>query len=233
MNVDKLVKRLLDIIPRYARLPLLLALVWNCLGYYGGRLIAWDLPHFSFALPCDSRIPQLPWTIVIYFLSFLFWTVNYILASRRGEEFAYRFLCADFLTRLVCFSCFVFLPTSMIRPVIMGNSLWCRLLRFIYSVDAADNLFPSIHCVASVLSALGIHGDPQIPRWYRVLSWLFAVAVCISTLTTKQHVFADVIGGIVLALTSYGVAGIDAVSEAYRKLICSLRRQKAENEIWS
>jgi len=211
--------RLHPMIPTYSRFPLFLALVWNCLAYYGGRLIAGNLYHFSFVSVWDQAIPQLPWTISIYFISYFFWAVNYILAARRDEADAYRFFCADFLTKLVCFLCFIFLPATMERPAVSGNDLWSGLLRFLYRVDAADNLFPSIHCAASVLSALGIMGDKRIPAWYRGTSWLFAAAVCVSTLTTKQHVLVDAIDGVVLALAAYRIAGISKVSELYRKMI--------------
>lgn len=204
------IKKCLDFIPEYARLPLFLAPIWNCLAYYGGRALADGLPHGSFSLSWDAEIPLVPWSTAVYFLSFLFWTVNYFMAARRDKASAVRFFYADFLTRLVSFFCFVFLPTSMTRPTVTGSSFWSEMLRLLYRIDAADNLFPSIHCAASVLSALGIHGERRIHLWYRIVSWFIAGVVCISTLTTKQHVLADVIGGVTLAFAAYWAAGSSA-----------------------
>ena len=50
-----------------------------------------------------------------------------------------------------------------------------------------------------------------------VLVW--AVLICIATLTTKQHVIVDVFGGIVLAEVCYGLGGIQVFRECYGKLI--------------
>ena len=42
-----------------------------------------------------------------------------------------------------------------------------------------------------------------------------AAAVCLSTLTTKQHVIVDVIGGIALAEAAWRVAGLESVFRKY------------------
>lgn len=40
-------------------------------------------------------------------------------------------------------------------------------MRFVYAVDAADNLFPSIHCLVSWFCYIGLRGRRDIPVWYR------------------------------------------------------------------
>ena len=60
------------------------------------------------------------------------------------------------------------------------------------------NLFPSIHCLVSWFCAIGLRGT-RVSTWYKVFSYAFAIAVCISTQLTKQHYIVDVFGGILLA----------------------------------
>lgn len=73
------------------------------------------------------------------------------------------------------------------------------LAGWLYSIDAADNLFPSIHCLVSWFCFLAVKGQKKIPIWYKAVSFILAVLVFLSTLFTKQHVIVDVAGGIFLA----------------------------------
>ena len=84
-------------------------------------------------------------------------------------------------------------------PEITGSGLWNDLLRLLYTIDAPDNLFPSIHCLVSWFCFVGIRGRKNISRWYKVFSCGAALAVCVSVLTTKQHGILDVFAGIFLA----------------------------------
>ena len=77
----------------------------------------------------------------------------------------------------------------------------------LYQVDRASNLFPSIHCLVSWLCFVGVRGKKHIPKWYQVCSCVMAIAVFVSTLTTKQHVVIDVLGGVILAEVSYWLMG--------------------------
>ena len=76
---------------------------------------------------------------------------------------------------------------------------------WLYSVDAADNLFPSIHCLVSWFCYIGIRGRKEIPVWYQRTSLGIAVLVFISTLLTKQHVLIDVAGGVLLGSVCFQI----------------------------
>ena len=191
---------------RTVLLPVL-AILWNQLVYYGGLLAAWNSPHLCMALKADSLIPFLPWTVSIYFGCFLFWGVIYIFLARGEKLEAYRFFCADLLAKGVCLVFFVLLPTTMSRPDIHGTDLWAHVMRFLYRVDAPYNLFPSIHCLVSWLCFIGVRRRPGAPRPLVWGTGLAAALICLSTLTTRQHVMADVAGGVLLAEASYRAAG--------------------------
>lgn len=112
------------------------------------------------------------------------------------------------ISRIICFSIFLLFPTTNIRPDIVGGGIWNEGMRLLYRIDAADNLFPSIHCLVSWFCYIGIRGEKKIPKWYKWTSCLIAVAVFISTLTTKQHVIIDVIAGVVIMKQRCGLQDI-------------------------
>ena len=66
----------------------------------------------------------MPQFIIIYFGCYLFWVVNYFMASMREEKVKYQFFTADFYARLVCMLCFIFYPTTNTRPVLTGTDIW-------------------------------------------------------------------------------------------------------------
>ena len=173
----------------------------------------------------DRLVPFLPWTISVYWGCFLFWGINYSLCAAQGGKERDRFFCADALAKGICFALFLLIPTTNIRPEIIGETIWDALMKLLYSVDAADNLFPSIHCLVSWLCWIGIRKRKDISILYRHFSLVMAVAVCISTLTTRQHVIADVMGGVVLAEISYFLAGYQKVCEYYSAGISMIKRK--------
>lgn len=211
-------------LPSWGWLGLFAAFVWNMLVFIGAKLIAGSWHHYNMETALDRAIPLLPWTLIIYFGAFLFWAVNYILAVRQGEDRARRFLCADFLAKAVCLVFFLALPTTNVRPPVEGDGLWQAGMRFLYAVDTPENLFPSIHCLASWLCYIGVRRQKSVPVWYRAFSCVMAIAVFFSTLTTKQHVLADVAGGFLLAELSWLAAGCTSLARWYGRLLEGLSR---------
>ena len=177
----------------------------------------------------DQQIPVIPWTIVIYFGCYLVWIVNYLIAASREKEFVWRFFAADVLARLVCMAFYLLLPTTNVRPSIPEQGFWNQMLTLLYQMDAADNLFPSIHCLNSWFCYIAVRSRREIPRWYQRFSFWAALAVFVSTLTTKQHVIADVIGGALLAEVTWQIAGRTHLG-AWYGMILERRRWKRRAE---
>lgn len=207
------------IIPKIMWLPLLFSISVNSAVYYGARALTAERVHYDFTGFPDEQIPFLPWTIVIYLGCYLFWVVNYIIGGRQDEEKAFQFISADLLAKLICLLCFLICPTTNIRPAVTGNSVWDRLMRLLYCIDAADNLFPSIHCLTSWFCYIAVRKNEKAPKWYRIFSFLTVISICISTLTTKQHVIPDVIAGVGLAEISYFLTKKSGFSRRYGEII--------------
>ena len=197
--MQKLLKGLTRILPAYGVFPVIFSFVFNCLVYSGSRMIAGGWYHHNIETGVDRRFPFVPEFLVIYFGCYVFWAVNYILIARQDRRSVYQFFTGDFISRCVCLVSFLAFPTTNTRPLITGSGLWNQAALWLYSIDAADNLFPSIHCLVSWFCYLGIRGRKEIPRWYQSVSMVIAILVFASTLLTKQHVIVDVAGGILLA----------------------------------
>lgn len=211
-------------IPKGLIIPLLLSVTWNMVTYFGSRVLTTNWHHVNAAIFIDGYIPFVPWTVSIYFICYIFWIANYIMGSRQDRKEAFRFISADFLAKTVCLLFFLLIPTTSVRPEVIGEGIWNQLMLHLYNTDAADNLFPSIHCLTSWFCYIGVRKNKNIPKPYIIFSLLFAISVCVSTVTTKQHVIIDVIGGIGLAEGSYFVVKY-GFTAFYEKLLTRVNRK--------
>lgn len=149
--------------PYYGILPLILTLTANFIAYFGTRPFTSSWKHYNIETVLDQQIPVIPWTIVIYFGCYLVWIVNYLIAASREKEFVWRFFAADVLARLVCMAFYLLLPTTNVRPSIPEQGFWNQMLALLYQMDAADNLFPSIHCLNSWFCYIAVRSRREIP----------------------------------------------------------------------
>ncbi len=212
-------KKIHTVVPWYSIVPLVLAFSFNMAVYGGARIIAGEWHHYNIEGTLDRMIPFLPVSAVVYLGCYLFWIANYILIARQDKKQVCLFFAADFISRIVCFIIFLLFPTTNTRPAIAPDGFWNQVMLFVYDVDAADNLFPSIHCLVSWFCYIGLKEKKETAGWYRALSCLMALLVCISTLTTKQHVIIDVIGGVALAEICLRIGKIPAVWGCYEKIL--------------
>lgn len=200
---ERIKRRIQRIIPLYAIIPLLFCFFVNNIVYFGIRMFMGNAYHYDFTTALDNMVPFEPAWVSIYLLCYIFWFVNYVLVGRMGKEHLYRFVTADVISRLICGLFFIFLPTTNVRPEIMGTGIWDSLMAWLYAADAPTNLFPSIHCLTSWYCYIGIRGKKEVSPWYQRFSLVFALLVCASTQFTKQHYLVDVLGGVLLAQVCY------------------------------
>lgn len=201
-------EKIKEFVPKRILIQLLILLAGQLLSYYGAKMIIANRPHVYIALPIDELIPFIPCTILIYYGCFLFWIYNYTVILKTEPEGTYRFLSAELLGKLICFISYVLIPTVMIRPEVNNSGIFSTAIGLMYSMDAPDALFPSMHCFVSWMCVVGLRGKPEISNKHRNLSIIAAVLVFAATLTTKQHVVVDVISGIILAELVYFIAGL-------------------------
>ena len=199
-------KSVLKYIPDYAFLSIIACFIISGIVYWGTQLLMNSAHHYDFTSALDRKIPFIKEWIVIYILSYVFWALNYILISRESKEKWFRFAITDMSARLTCAVIFIIIPTTNIRPQVLGSDVFSWLVRLIYRSDLPTNLFPSIHCLVSWLCFIGFRKSKKIPLWYKIFSCIFAILICASTQFTKQHYLIDIAGGILLAELCYYTA---------------------------
>lgn len=190
-------------IPWTYLLMLVFDLVYNSLVYCGGQWVGTHTKAWNIETSLDQQIPVIPWFVGIYLSFFLFCTVNFLVMGYFEKKKACLFLCAELLAKTVCGIFYLCFPTTNLRPEIVGTDFWSQALVGLYQMDAAVNLFPSIHCMDSWFCVVVIRNIRNVPGWHRVITRIWAVAICASTLFTKQHGILDVAAGIALAEICY------------------------------
>ena len=223
LDIDKL-------IPKYARLPLIVAVMFNFATYIGANLIVGDAPHTDISMKIDSFIPFCPFFITFYILSYVQWVVGYIVISHHSREYCYKVVTADLIAKTVCFLFYVFFPTTLVRPEITGNGFFEFVTRIVYAVDPASNLFPSIHCLESwVVFRCAL--KMKLPNWYKVLMGFFSLGVFASVVFVKQHVFIDIPAGVLVFELGYLITHLSGLHVAIMKRIpCKTDQNEIERQ---
>ena len=142
----------------------------------------------------DQWTPLIPSSAWAYFSLWIYICMPSSLMCRVGD--LGRYLMGAFLLSVIGLSFFYFLPTS----VPTGETDWSLypVLAFLKSSDASGNACPSLHVAFSVYAAcwlariLPALGGSSV--WCG-LNWLWCVLIVFSTMTTKQHVFVEVLCG--------------------------------------
>jgi membrane-associated phospholipid phosphatase len=153
-------------------------------------------------LPWDRALPLQPIWALIYGALYMFLIVLPVIVVRE-EAHIRRTFWAYLAVWITAYVCFLVYPTVAPRPPeVVGDGFAVWGLRFLYDADPPYNCFPSLHVAHSFVSALTCY------RLHRRLghgALVCASLVAISTLFTKQHYIADVVGGIVLAFIAYAL----------------------------
>ena len=150
--------------------------------------------HMTFI---DRNIPFFSGTILMYLSQFLFlflelWCGDNVL--RRTKAY-YAMLIATAIAIFV----FIIFPVKLPRQDIQFQGAIGFFWHGLYIADTSSNCFPSLHVALAVI-ALNIL--VSLNKFWQLLAPFWAFLICLSTLTTKQHYFVDVLGGLVLAFVS-------------------------------
>jgi len=149
-------------------------------------------------LPIDYWVPFLPWTFTIYLSDYLL--AFFVILLLRDIPSFNSYTRMMFTQLFLCGMFFFFFPTTYPRPVYPDHpSAFIRfLLNLVAVADTPNNCFPSMHVSITGISTWAIrHLDPRLYFAF----WIWSIGIFISTLTTKQHYFVDILGGLGIVLT--------------------------------
>lgn len=186
------------LLPKFVRLPLLLAVVINFSVYYiPSRLLVTDVSRYDLTFALDKMLPCVPFFLLIYVLAYVQWIEGYVFHCRDSVQLCYHIVTADIISKAICLLCFLLIPTEITRPEITGDGLFEWGTRFIYTIDDPVNLFPSIHCLESWMCFRSAMMVQKKNGWYIAAHGIFAVLVFASTVLIKQHFVIDIPAGII------------------------------------
>ena len=104
-----------------------------------------------------------------------------------------------------CLILYMVLPNGLdIRPAaetLGRDNLALRIMQLLWKADASVNVCPSIHSQSTACMAVAFSGSKlarQRPG-LKVLAWVWAALICMSTVFTKQHSIIDVVCGLAVA----------------------------------
>ena len=205
LNIKKIMNRIKSL-SLENKILLLLASPFNFVFYYLVSYLTKARFHYYLITPIDEVVPFVPWTMIIYWGCYIFWIINYCLCTIYDKGINSQFIKTHYIGETICFIIMFTFPTIMSRPVITSTDIFSKMLSIQYAFDAADNLFPSIHCFVSYLCWIGVRNNDSIPKWYQNTSLVLALLVFISTLTVKQHVLVDLFASVLVAEASYKIS---------------------------
>lgn len=160
-----------------------------------------SIPRFNFSSVLDAQIPFLPFFGLFYFsyFPFLIFTIVYAFFKFKLLKFQ-KLTVTLIIIQCVAYLFHILLPATLLRPSVLGNSIFEQLVQFIYWFDNPSNLTPSLHVANPCLISFFYS-----KKSWRHLLWLWAFLIIISTLIIKQHVVLDVVTGISLSCTTIAI----------------------------
>lgn len=171
--------------------------------YFGANHFPSREPRLLELTALDHWVPFIPLTAVVYMSAVPLSLVGFMTLKRVIDM--RHFLEIFVVTVLVAGVVHWAVPTRYPRelfPLDTAADPTSWLLELVRRIDTPSSCFPSLHVGLAFSGALSLrhvhrHG------WWAFLAW--AVAIAISTLTTKQHYVADIVGGLVLAFIAVGL----------------------------
>jgi membrane-associated phospholipid phosphatase len=136
--------------------------------------------------------------IYIYISFYLMFLISII-----GNKKSYALKCAIsiVINTIIASGIFFFFPTRMPAVIYSGEEhTFYFLSRLVQSLDVKNNCFPSLHIANAFTAAFYLALKRKL--FLRSVLWIWFVLICWSVISTGQHYFYDILGGIILAFIS-------------------------------
>jgi hypothetical protein len=174
-------------------------LVWLGLFYYGPQWWPLFAPHELTPGPLDQSVPFLPGTAWIYQSLFLLLPISALIQPTQP---AFVRFASGFCLLVFCFSAIFWLyPTELRAPASALPKGWAYT-HLVAGVDGRRNAFPSLHAALTIYAGLPLVALCRKNSAITCGIVLWMLALLISTLTTKQHICADLFGGVTAGLAA-------------------------------
>lgn len=156
----------------------------------------------------DSFIPFCEYFIVPYFLWFVYIAVTliYFIFFCKEQEESRKFIYS------YCVGMTVFLLVSYIypnghnlRPELVGNSIFIKIVKFLHKIDTSTNVLPSMHVFGTVACSVALLRQKSLcsHKGFKQGVWICCILIILSVLFLKQHSVVDVIFALLLNVVCY------------------------------
>jgi membrane-associated phospholipid phosphatase len=146
----------------------------------------------------DKQIAFTPYGIWLYLSFFILIPYAYAtVAPQRLLRLRYAMqLCALFSGMV-----FLFLPSELSYPDIVGEGISVQLLKFLIANDSPQNCLPSLHAALSFTCVMSLWNKNKLKK--SVIIVLIGIAICISIIQLRRHLSIDVSAGLLVGLVAY------------------------------
>jgi len=152
----------------------------------------------------DQWVPFIPETVWIYTSEYFLFISVYVLCKDTLE--LNKYLCSFLALQFISATIFVLWPTTFPREQFPLPADLDPFTYFVFSTlreaDTPASCCPSLHVSSCYLSSFVFLNNDRRKFWY---AFLWASAVAVTTLTTKQHYLVDVFAGFALAAVLYWI----------------------------
>ncbi len=153
----------------------------------------------------DALIPFCEWFLIPYFFWFIYIIGSMAYFFFRDKSTFVKYMWYVIITYSITLIVYMVYPTSQnLRPEIVNDSIFSKIIAGLYNFDTNTNVCPSLHVIGSFavcFSALHCQKlkNPVIKVSYVVVN----VLICLSTVFIKQHSIIDLFWGVVVSVVAY------------------------------
>ncbi len=191
--------------PQFKHVKLLLYWpLYGLLFFYFER-IRIDCTYHPVESVLDEYIPFFSPFIIPYFGWFLYLIGGLLLFFFKDVDAFKRCMWFIIITYSVTSLVYFVYPTcQLLRPQILGDGLFDRIVSGLYIFDTNTNVCPSIHVLGSMAVCFSVHHSRiGTKTLLKVFNIVIAVLISFSTVFLKQHSIIDVFWGFILSFAVY------------------------------
>ncbi|NLI60677.1 MAG: phosphatidic acid phosphatase [Clostridiales bacterium] len=164
-------------------------------------------PKYIMYSPLDDYIPFIKFFVIPYLFWFAYMAIAFLYLGIVSKKDYYRLCLFIFGGMCICYTIYMIFPNAQnLRPVIVENDIFSRMIKHIYSTDTNTNVAPSIHVLNSIAVHVALANCKEFRKLPQIWYWLSLISVVLISLSTvfiKQHSIKDGLWAIFLSLVLY------------------------------
>lgn len=191
------------LLSKNSKIKFLIGIVFGISYYliFGLASLASGLIHtrITLAFPFESQIPFYPAWAIVYL------SINLLLLSGFFIFHEWKLLAIFALTliveTLIAGSCFIIFPIQLVYAPVTTPSHFTMIVSVAKFFSMNNNYFPSLHTAFAFTAALAYQAYCSVIS--KVIFFIWACAIVLSTLFIHEHQICDLVAGFVLALIAH------------------------------